>query len=80
VANSLEITTKPANFFGTMSISSNVGSLAAISAPSAVHAAVGSAVTRGTRRLCAPVCTTVEAHRAGLGNQRLDDKCGNLFG
>jgi hypothetical protein len=37
----------PANFFGDTNTSVTVGSLAVISAPSATHPAVGSALTTG---------------------------------
>ena len=55
-ANSFEITTKPANFFGVMSTSSSTASLTFSSAPSAHHAAVGSVVTRGTLKVWLAIC------------------------
>ncbi|SIN50387.1 Uncharacterised protein [Mycobacteroides abscessus subsp. bolletii] len=59
LASSLEMIDRAASFLGVTVISSTPASDAAMSEPSAVQAAVASAVTIGIRKSCEPVCTTV---------------------
>ena len=57
LANSLLTMVSPANFLGVTNTSAMVGSDAVISAPSAVHTAVGSADTTGILKSWLPVST-----------------------